>query len=119
MQLQNLEHLKTKHRLLVCFNEDQNDSLHYTIITKFTKDLFKVAKEADLLIHDGTFIKMIKGREHACAKDVAREAKKAKVKKLVLTHISRRIKTSKEVLNAAKPIFKNTIVAEDMKRIKI
>jgi len=40
--LQNLEHLKTTHRLLVCFTEDQDDSLHYTIITKFTKNLFKV-----------------------------------------------------------------------------
>ena len=40
--IQNLEHLKTTHRLLVCFTEDQDDSLHYTIITKLTKDLFNV-----------------------------------------------------------------------------
>ena len=91
----------------------------YSGDTMISKELFKVAKGADLLIHDATFVKAIKGREHSCVKDVAKEAKKAKVKKLVLTHISRRIKTSKEVLNVAKPIFKNVIVAEDLKRIKI
>ena len=91
----------------------------YSGDTKISSDVFKIAKEADLLIHDATFVKMVKGREHSCAKDVAREAKKAKVKKLVLTHISRRNKTSKEVLEFAKPIFKNTIVAEDLKKIII
>ena len=91
----------------------------YSGDTMISKDLFKVAKGVDLLIHDATFVKAIKGREHSCVKDVAKQAKKAKVKKLVLTHISRRIKTSKEVMNVAKPIFKNVIVAEDLKMIKL
>jgi len=48
-----------------------------------------------------------------------RLAKKYKVKKLVVTHISRRYKTNKEVLDAVKPIFKNSVVAEDLMKITL
>lgn len=41
-KLKNLNYLKTSSSLLVCFNYDKNDSLHYTVITKQTPDLFQV-----------------------------------------------------------------------------
>ena len=41
-KLKNLNYLKTSNPLLVCFNYDKNDSLHYTVITKQTPDLFQV-----------------------------------------------------------------------------
>ena len=40
--LKNLNYLKTSNSLLVCFNYDKNDSLHYTVITKQTPDIFQV-----------------------------------------------------------------------------
>jgi ribonuclease Z len=84
------------------------------------KQLFEMAREADLLIHDGTFIELPDlERPHSSAIEVARLAKKYKVKKLVLTHISRRYKNGKEVLDAVKPIFKNVIVAEDLMKITL
>jgi ribonuclease Z len=92
----------------------------YSGDTEICKNLFEVAREADLLIHDGTFVELPSvERPHSSAIEVAKLAKKYKVKKLVLTHLSRRYKTNKEVLDAAKPIFKNTVVAEDMMKITL
>lgn len=84
------------------------------------RQLFEMAEGADLLIHDGTFIELPSlERPHSSAIEVAKLAKKYKVKKLVLTHISRRYKNGKEVLDAVKPIFKNAIVAEDLMKITL
>ncbi|OGI12440.1 ribonuclease Z [Candidatus Micrarchaeota archaeon RBG_16_36_9] len=82
------------------------------------EELFEFSKEADIMIHDGTFAESIGvERPHSSASETASLAKKYKIKKLILTHLSRRYKTSDEVLNAAKSIFKNTIVASDMMKI--
>ena len=84
------------------------------------KDLFEMARGADVLIHDGTFVELPEeNRPHSSVVEVARLAKKYGVKKLVLTHLSRRYKTNKEVLDAAKPIFKDSVVAEDLMRITL
>ena len=84
------------------------------------KQLFEIAKEADLLIHDGTFIELPSlERPHSSAIEVAKLAKKYKVKKLILTHLSRRYKTTKEVFDAVKPIFNNVVVAEDLMKITL
>jgi len=91
----------------------------YSGDTLISPSLFKVAKNADLLIHDGTFIESVEQRAHPSAKEVAKLAKKNGVKKLVLTHISKRYKTSKEIEKAVKPIFKNTIVAKDLMKLRI
>jgi len=82
------------------------------------KQLFEMAKGADLLIHDGTFIELPSiERPHSSAIEVAKLSKKYKIKKLILTHLSRRYKTNKEVLDAVKPIFKNVVIAEDLMKI--
>lgn len=91
----------------------------YSGDTMISKDLFKVANGIDVLIHDGTHLEEEEFKSHASAKDVARWAKKSKVKKLILTHFSRRYKTSKEILNPVKKIFKNTIIAEDLMKVRI
>ena len=46
-------------------------------------------------------------------------AKKAKVKKLILTHISARYKDTTILLEQAQKIFKNTQIAEDFTNIEI
>jgi len=92
----------------------------YSGDTEPCKELFEMAREADLLIHDGTFVELPDfERPHSSAVEVAKLAKKYKVKKLVLTHLSRRYKTTREILDAVKPIFKNVIVAEDMMKITL
>lgn len=82
-----------------------------------SKRLITHANRADILIHESTF-----GKEHATeaaehfhstAEDAAKVAKAAGVKQLILTHISPRYKETKELLENAKAIFNNTIIAYD------
>lgn len=89
----------------------------YSGDTEPSENLFK--KRPDIMIHDGTFVEddEVKIYSHSSAQQVARLAKKYKIKKLVLTHLSRRYKTEKPLLNAVRPIFRNAIVAKDGMRI--
>ena len=77
----------------------------------------KAAKDADLLIHEATFDSSKKEeaeeRSHSTAKGAAKVAKAAKVKRLVLTHISPRYADVSELLKEAKSVFKKTEVAKD------
>ncbi len=93
--------------------------LIYSGDTRVSKKLFNAAKNADLLIHDGTFTEPMESRAHSSVKEVAKLSKKYNVKKLVLTHFSRRYKSVKEIEKIAKKIFKNSIVARDMMEMKL
>jgi len=79
------------------------------------------AEKPDLLIHDGTFVEEddIDIYSHSAAEEVARLAKKHGIKRLVLTHLSRRYKTEKPLLKAVEPIFRGAIVAKDGMRIVV
>ncbi|MHC1584979.1 MAG: ribonuclease Z, partial [Candidatus Syntropharchaeia archaeon] len=68
---------------------------------------------------DGTLSEELKDwaleYRHSTASEAAEIAKKANVKKLILTHISARYSENKEtLLKEAKKIFENTVVAEDL-----
>ena len=89
----------------------------YSGDTEISKLLFEMAEEADILIHDATFAEAVEERPHSSAADVAKMAKKYKIKKLILTHLSRRYREPDEVLQSAKKYFKNVIVAEDLMKI--
>ncbi len=98
------------------------------------------AEKPDLMIHDGTFVeedevkirtksfqdfggaekpKVFRAYSHSSAEQVARLAKKYGIKKLVLTHLSRRYKNEKPLLKAVSPIFGSAIVAKDGMRISV
>jgi len=90
----------------------------YTGDTVPCDNILKISKGVDLLIHDGTFLEDDVGsKAHADVKGAARLAKKAGVKKLVLTHISRRYTNTKELEDQAREIFPDAIVAKDMMKI--
>ncbi len=80
-------------------------------------NVLEAARGADLLIHEATFDSSKKQeaneRMHSTAEGAATIAKKAKVKQLVLTHISPRYSDSTILLQQAKAIFENTRIAED------
>jgi ribonuclease Z len=86
-------------------------------------ELKKFAKDADLLICEGTFSNKIreKARDkgHLTVKDAAKIAKGAKVKRLALTHFSQRYKDTSELLKEAKSVFKNTIIAKDFMELNV
>lgn len=91
----------------------------YSGDTKPCDNIVKISMNADLLIHDATFLEEQEGKAHADVKQAAKIAKKANVKQLVLTHISRRYKNPKELEEEAKKVFPNVKVAYDGMKIKL
>ncbi len=79
-------------------------------------NLVEVCKDADLLVIESTYLdeeaEMAGQFSHLTAKMGAELAQKAGVKKLVLTHLSRRYR-GKDVLAEAQTVFQNTVVARD------
>ena len=95
----------------------------YTGDTRPFKGFAKFAANADLLIHDATFDEELTERAeedgHSTPSQAARDAKKAKVKRLILTHISARYEDTSGLLKQAQKIFRNTQVAEDFMQIEM
>jgi len=91
--------------------------------TKLCKSMIDFSKYADVLIHDSTFeselIDIAVEYGHATARQSAEIAKKAKVERLYLTHISPRYLDHKELEKDARNVFKNSFVAKDFQEIEI
>lgn len=89
----------------------------YSGDTRSTRNLVKLAKGADLLIHEATLMDELADRArrdgHSTPSQAARIAKKAGVKRLILTHVSARYRDVAPILKEARKIFKATDVAED------
>lgn len=83
-----------------------------------------LAKDSDLLISESSFSEKDKEKAkeylHLTSIDAATIAKKAKVKRLILTHISQRYERNSEIIEKeAKKIFKNVSLAKDFDRLII
>ena len=93
----------------------------YITDTELHSNCIKAAKNSDLLICEATFSKkheqFAKDYRHLTAEQAAIIAKKAGVKKLILTHFSQRYKNIKILEKEAKSIFENTICSKDFMRI--
>jgi len=81
-----------------------------------TDNLLEVCKDADALVIESTYLneeaEMAREFSHLTAQQAAELAVKANVKKLILTHISRRYR-EKDVLNEAQAVHPNVSVARD------
>ena len=89
----------------------------YSGDTKPFKGFVQFALDADLLIHEATFDDELgeKALEdgHSTPGQAALQAKKAKAKLLVLTHLSARYVDASVLLEQAKKVFVDVVVAED------
>jgi ribonuclease Z len=87
-----------------------------------TDDLVEVCMGADAMVIEATYLEveadLARRFGHLTAAQAATLARRAGVKQLLLTHISRRY-SEREVLAEAEPIFPNTIVARDFDRFRI
>ncbi|MHA1669829.1 MAG: ribonuclease Z [Promethearchaeota archaeon] len=87
-------------------------------------NLIKLGKNSDVLIHEATFSKELKKiaeeKKHSTSVDAAKSALKMNAKKLILTHISSRYQEDAIcLLEEAKQLFPNTILAEDLMKITL
>ena len=87
-----------------------------------TDNLIDAARDADALVIESTYLDeeadMASEFSHMTARGAAELAVKANVKKLILTHISRRYR-EKDVLQEAQSVFPNTVVARDFDSFKV
>lgn len=87
-----------------------------------TDDILEACRDADALVIESTYMdeeaEMARQFSHLTARQAAELAIKANVKKLIITHISRRYR-EKDVLKEAQAIFPNTVVARDFDTFQI
>jgi len=103
----------------------QGRKVTYSGDTAPCENLIKLGKDSDVLIHEATFSKELSGmaieKKHSTATDAATDAKKMGAKQLILTHISSRYRDDSllNLLEEAKEIFPNTLIAEDLMRVEL
>jgi ribonuclease Z len=87
-----------------------------------TDDLVEVARGADALVIEATYLEEEReiAREfgHLTAAQAAHLAREAGVRQLFLTHISRRYSV-RQVLDEARAIFPETVVPDDLDRFRV
>lgn len=87
-----------------------------------TDNLLEICRDADALVIESTYLQeeaeMAKQFHHLTARQGAELAKQAGVKKLILTHISRRYR-EKDVIKEAQEVFSNTSVARDFDTFQV
>ena len=89
----------------------------YCTDTRFCPDIVSKIKNADVLYHEATFLKehseIANRTGHSTTIEAAKIAKKAKVKKLIIGHYSKRYSDRNELLLECKTIFKNSFLANE------
>lgn len=87
-----------------------------------TEDLLAVCRDADGLVIESTYLQeeaeMARQFSHLTARMAAELAVRAGVRKLILTHLSRRYR-EKDVQGEAQSVFPNTVVARDFDTFQI
>ena len=95
----------------------------YAIDTRPCEAVVKLSLRADLLVHDGMFGDDLRGeakkKGHSTVIQAAEVAKKAKAKRLILSHISARYGSTKDLEKEAASIFPGAVVAKDLMEIEI
>jgi len=95
----------------------------YTGDTRPCDNLRDAAKDADVLISEAMYTSehsdLAEDRGHMTASSAAELAKESNVRLLVLTHYSPRYENGGSVLEEARTIFPDTVLAEDLMRITL
>ena len=103
---------------------EKGKKISFVLDTSFNKKIIPFVKNSDVLVIESTLESSLKEtakeHKHLTSDQAAKIAKKAKVKKLILTHLSPRYeKDTKVILNEAEKIFKNVLIVKDLDEIEI
>lgn len=95
----------------------------YCTDTMYSEKIVPIIEGVDALYHESTFLESMAKRskevKHSTAADAAKIASMAKVGKLILGHYSARVEDHSLFLEEAKPIFENTVLAEENDEIML
>ena len=95
----------------------------YCSDTQYCEKILPIIEGVETLYHESTFLQSMEARskevKHSTAADAATIAQKAGAGKLILGHYSARVEDHSLFLDEAKPIFENTILAEENNVIEI
>jgi len=95
----------------------------YAIDSRPSDDVKALARGADLLLHDGGFAEDRKDKAkeyfHSTAKEAARIAKAARVRRLALVHISAVTRDDSILLRQARAVFRTTLVPRDLMTLSL
>ena len=98
-------------------------SYAYCSDTRFSPKVAEMVQGVNLLYHEATFPHdmLIQARKtmHTTALEAATVAKEANVGKLIIGHYSARIKDEQSMLEEAKSVFTNVILAQEGLKIDI
>jgi ribonuclease Z len=98
-------------------------SFAYCSDTLYDESIVPYIRGVDLLIHEATFandlVSMAREKYHSTAEEAATIALKADARKLLITHFSSRYDSPYILLEEAKKVFPNTLLAEDGKEIEV
>lgn len=92
----------------------------YSGDTKICNNLIEIARDADLLIQDCTYFNQEGSEEygHASIEDIVGLLRRARIKRIILTHISRRYRSIEELKEKIKD-YPNLEIAKDFMRFTI
>jgi len=106
-----------------CHSVPRSRSYAFAADTRYWEAVADHVRGVDLLYHEATFGTAMKGRaeksDHSTAAQAARIADMAGVGRLVIGHISARYESFEGLLEEARAVFPETIVAEDGMRLDV
>ena len=112
----------------LCAPPERGRAFVYCTDTTYCDNSVELAREADVLIHEATFVAadedLARQSMHSTAAEAAQVASAARARQLVLTHISPRYAPGNpiephELLREARAVFPQTIMANDFMTLEI
>ncbi|HYG50928.1 MAG TPA: ribonuclease Z [Flavobacteriales bacterium] len=114
---------KTIKNKLLTLPKEKVYSYAFSADTCYSKKVIEAVKGVDVLYHESTFLEDLLDRAkktfHSTAKQAAKVALEASVKKLYMGHFSVRYNKFEEFVKEAREVFKNSYVVNDGDVIKI
>jgi ribonuclease Z len=112
----------------LCGPTEEGRKIVYCTDTIFSENAIELARDADLLIHEATYVEqdeaLARRGQHSTARMAARVAAAARVRKLIITHFSQRYAPGNDVepddlLAEARAVFPETEMARDFLTVEV